>query len=122
MCYRSQSSQLLKKSVHPFIHRFNERKKIKVEPARPETMYVPSMSLLDMKLFILSQIAQIWFFPLKLFILVHRPDEAALTEGTAAHTAADVRVETALAQRTASADKTGQDQLLQGGAEHIVKR
>lgn len=78
-------------------------KKIKVEPARPETMYVPSMSLLDMKLFILSQIAQLWFFPLKLFILVHRPDEAALTEGTAA----DVRVETALAQRTASADKTG---------------
>lgn len=33
------------------------------------------MLLVDMKLLVLSQNAQIWFFPLKLFILVHEVQE-----------------------------------------------
>lgn len=64
------------------------------------------MLLLDMNLFILIQNAQIWFFPLKLLTLVHRPDKAALKK-LLLHRFTDVRVETAIAQRTASADMTG---------------
>lgn len=70
------------------------------------------MLLLDMKLFfILGQNAQIWFSPLKLFILVHRPDKTALKK-LLLHRFTDVRVETALAQHTASADMTGQERRL----------
>lgn len=56
--------------------------------------------------FFLSQNAQIWFFPRKLLILVHKPDQAALKK-LPLHRFTDVRKETALAQRRASADMTG---------------